>query len=193
MVQGIVIPAAGRGTRLQDQTQGVMPKALLSIKGIPLVVWNLQVLRQLGVRHIWIVTGPHQKCFDTLKETFGVQVIHHPTWERGNGETLRGGLDVAFREVESVGVLMSDHLYAPSLLKDLVQGDHRGNVLWMDPYWKEIPDLRDAMKVCLDPPMLGKDLLTYQGIDIGLFRLEPRFFPISKEPSMTANMVFLMR
>jgi 1L-myo-inositol 1-phosphate cytidylyltransferase/CDP-L-myo-inositol myo-inositolphosphotransferase len=141
------------------------------------MVRNLQMLKDLGVSRIWLVTGAHRTPFQDLVRTFGVELVHHAHWERGNGETLRVGLEAAFREEEAVGVLMSDHLYAPLLLEDLVQGSHRGNVLWMDPYVQDVLDLADAMKVRCTPPALRKTLKDYEGVDIGLFRLEADILP----------------
>ncbi len=177
MVRAVVIPAAGRGTRLSRRTRDLLPKALLPVGGQPLMVRNLQVLKDLGVSRIWLVTGAHRTPFQDLVRTFEVQLVHHEHWERGNGETLRVGLEAAFREVEAVGVLMSDHLYAPVLLENLVRGSHRGNVLWMDPFVQDVLDLQDAMKVRRTPPALSKTLELYEGVDIGLFRLEADILP----------------
>ncbi|MCF6191952.1 MAG: NTP transferase domain-containing protein [Candidatus Hydrothermae bacterium] len=181
MVRAVVIPAAGRGTRLAQKTRQVLPKALLPVGGRPLLHWTLEALRDLGVTRIWVVTGAHRAPFESLRHAYGVDLIHHARWERGNGDTLRVGLEAAFQEEEAVGVLMSDHLYAPMLLEDLVRGAHRGHLLWMDPHTEAVLDLEDAMKVRRRPPALSKTLPVYDGVDIGMFRLERDILPFFRK------------
>ena len=172
MLRGVVIPAAGAGTRLRARTGKRIPKALLPVAGKPLIAWNLEVLRELGVERIWLVTGAHHRPFAVLEKVYGVERIHHSDWERGNGESLRAGLLRAFDVVEEVGVIMSDHLYAPELLEDLVRAEP-GNRMWVDPFVREVWDLPDGMKVALNPPALSKTLDRFDGVDIGMFRPTP--------------------
>ncbi len=181
MLRAVVIPAAGRGTRLAQKTRQVLPKALLPVGGRPLLHWTLGMLRDLGVTRIWVVTGAHRAPFQALRRAYGVNLVHHAQWERGNGDTLRVGLEAAFQEEDAVGVLMSDHLYAPLLLEDLVRGGHGGHLLWMDPHTEAVLDLEDAMKVRRTPPALSKTLSVYDGVDIGLFRLERGILPFFRE------------
>ncbi len=178
MLRAVVIPAAGAGTRLRARTGEEIPKALLPVAGKPLVVWNLEGLRDLGVHRIWVVTGAHHIPFLDLVTAFGVTLVHHRAWKRGNGDSLRVGLEVAFREHDEVGVLMSDHLYAPGLLEEFVtmEGGEK-SWMWVDAFVEAIWDLPDGMKVRLDPPGLSKAYRQFDGVDIGMFRLRREILP----------------
>lgn len=48
-----MILAAGLGTRLRPRTETI-PKPLLPVGGIPLIVWNLSLLRQHGIKDVMI-------------------------------------------------------------------------------------------------------------------------------------------
>lgn len=54
-----VIPAAGRGTRMQSITQG-QPKELLSINSIPIIGHTIQEAIDSGIENIFIIVSPHK-------------------------------------------------------------------------------------------------------------------------------------
>lgn len=56
-IQNAVIPAAGKGTRMQSITGGV-PKELLKINGIPLIVHTMQEAVDAGVSRIFVIISP---------------------------------------------------------------------------------------------------------------------------------------
>ena len=52
----VVIPLAGKGTRLRPHTY-VEPKPLLKVGGRPVMSYILDDLRELGVKEIVFITG----------------------------------------------------------------------------------------------------------------------------------------
>ncbi|MEF2276690.1 bifunctional UDP-N-acetylglucosamine diphosphorylase/glucosamine-1-phosphate N-acetyltransferase GlmU [Deinococcus sp. YIM 134068] len=49
----VIILAAGQGTRMQS----ALPKVLHPVAGRPMVAWSVKVARELGARHVVVVTG----------------------------------------------------------------------------------------------------------------------------------------
>lgn len=60
-----IIMAAGKGSRLGELTKGY-PKSFLEIKGKKLIEYNIEMLRNIGVEKIVIVTGYRDDAFIEL-------------------------------------------------------------------------------------------------------------------------------
>lgn len=65
-VKTAVILAAGMGTRLQDITNGSIPKGFIKINGKTLVERSLEKLRSVGIEKVYIVTGYLNEFYDEL-------------------------------------------------------------------------------------------------------------------------------
>ena len=57
MVNQAIILAAGRGSRLGAVLHNGKPKCLLEINGKPLISYQIQILRSLGIKRIGVVVG----------------------------------------------------------------------------------------------------------------------------------------
>ena len=78
--------AAGKGERLQPLTYDV-PKALINVKGKPLIQWNIERLKRCGIRDI-IINLHHlgQKIEDFLEDgsKFGVNIQYSKEFLEAN-------------------------------------------------------------------------------------------------------------
>lgn len=63
-----VIMAGGKGTRLTSITKDLIPKPMVDILGRPLLEWQIDVLKQYGVKDICFVVG---HLGEIIKEYFG--------------------------------------------------------------------------------------------------------------------------
>jgi NDP-sugar pyrophosphorylase family protein len=89
-----VIAAAGKGRRIHPRSSSV-PKVMLEIAGKPLLVRNVELLRDaLGIREIFIVIG---YLGEQIREHFGdgsafgvrIHYIENPTWTRDSDGAAR--------------------------------------------------------------------------------------------------------
>jgi dTDP-glucose pyrophosphorylase len=102
-LQGVIL-AAGKGTRIQPLSDH-LPKPLLPILGKPLLVWQIEKMRDLGVREIVIVIG---------------HLGHHVVRELGDGRSL--GVELTYVEQEeTLGIAhavaqLAPHVDEPFLL-----------------------------------------------------------------------------
>lgn len=79
-----LILAAGRGSRLGELT-GDRPKCLVDVGGQPILVRQLELLNQLGIRDIVIVTGYLRHKVETIARAFpGTRPVHNPFWSLTN-------------------------------------------------------------------------------------------------------------
>jgi dTDP-glucose pyrophosphorylase len=120
-----IIPAAGEGIRAYPATRYV-PKVLLEIAGKPLIVRNIEILRdRLGVRHITVIVG-HLK--DQVRaalrsgEALGVELEYLECPDPSIG-LARGLLPALDRLTEPVVVILGDELYLDSNHHDLAKLD----------------------------------------------------------------------
>jgi len=96
-----VILAGGKGTRLQ-RILGDLPKALVDIAGRPLLVHQLELARNQGIRDILMLTGYKSTAIRDLVgdgSLFGVKVTYH---DEGESDPLgtAGALLSAFDRLE---------------------------------------------------------------------------------------------
>ena len=69
-----IILAAGLGTRLRPMTDNT-PKALIKVKGKPLVEYQIEFLKEKGIDEIIVVVGYLHEKFDYLKEKYDVELV----------------------------------------------------------------------------------------------------------------------
>lgn len=70
MINTIVIPAAGRGTRMKKLAQN-KPKHLIKVCGRPFICYSLARITRAGFKRIIIVTGNHSTEFERFAKTDG--------------------------------------------------------------------------------------------------------------------------
>jgi 1L-myo-inositol 1-phosphate cytidylyltransferase len=177
-----VILAAGLGSRLTPRGgEEQFSKPLMRVGGQSLLERTVECCRAAGIPRILVVTGFRAELVEAEVARIGrgdLEVVHNPEWRRANGLSLyacRERLDGPF------ALMMSDHLFDPTILADLVAIEPReGSVtLAVDARVEEVFDLDDATKVRVEGGRIvaiGKALADYNAIDCGLFRCTPAIF-----------------
>ena len=75
-----VIVAGGKGTRLLELTRNEIPKPMVPLAGKPILQWQIEQLRQNGVREILIITGHlGEKIESYFRDgaAFGVSITYY--------------------------------------------------------------------------------------------------------------------
>jgi len=79
-----IIMAAGKGSRLGELTGG-NPKSFVELHGKKLIEYNLDILRELGVEEIIVVTGYKRNAFAELTKNMpDVRLVYNPFFEMVN-------------------------------------------------------------------------------------------------------------
>jgi choline kinase len=149
------------------------------VAGQPLIVRVLRNLEQAGMDQVTVVVG---YLGDVLIQglaryrfEFDLRFVWNHEYEKPNGTSL-----LAAREFVTgpTFLLMSDHLWSPDLLAAVnaypLADDEA--VLGIDHDIEGCFDIPDATKVRLDGDRIaaiGKDLVTYDALDTGVFRITP--------------------
>ncbi len=176
-VKNALIPAAGRGSRL-DCPHTVKP--LVRLGGIPLIGWNILRLSRLGIENFTIVTGYRAALLeDQLSQLFpdkNIKFVRNENWQEGLGLSVLQG----HNNVESPFVLtMSDHLFEEQIFKTLLNDNQPAVKLAVDHKLHEIYDLNDATRVNVKEGKIkniGKGLDHYNAVDTGLFLADEKLF-----------------
>ena len=116
MFEQALIPAAGLGVRAYPKTSR-LPKVLLEIDGKPLLLRNIELLRDsLGVRSVTIIVGPHGDQVRArlgVGTRFGVELRYVECLEPGIG-LARGILLCRDLFREPFITILGDELYVNS-------------------------------------------------------------------------------
>ncbi|MEA3065029.1 MAG: 1L-myo-inositol 1-phosphate cytidylyltransferase [Sphingomonadales bacterium] len=175
-----VILAAGQGTRLRTLAES---KPLAEIAGIPLVEHVVRAAAAGGASEFVVVTGyrpePLEAFLQDLAGRTGLPIdaVRNRDWARPNGLSV---LAAEPRLADEFVLLMSDHLFDPAILSDLIAADRGGAALTLaadfavdDPRL----DLDDATKIEVGEDRrivrIGKALACYDAIDTGIFIAGP--------------------
>src|SRR5499426_3309518 len=175
-----VIIAAGSGSRLWSHTAH-MSKTLLPFGQGTILSQIMSNFATIGVSEFVIVVGFGAKQIVEYIATAGlgprVTFVENRDWQRGNGLSVH--LVQGITGEGSFLLSMSDHLVAPPALAHLMAARSDQNLLLVDPRVKGVFDLPDATKVMLEGTHItgiGKELMDFNAIDCGVFRLDERFF-----------------
>lgn len=176
-----VIIAAGMGGRLWSTTNRI-PKTLLPFGQGTILSTILMNIASIGIQDFVIVVGYEKAAivrYVTEHQSFGLNItlVDNPAWQYGNGLSVLA----AAQAVDEAPFLlsMSDHLVSVSALRRIAGYSSAHNLLLVDPKIDNIFDIDDATKVQVVQNKIvhiGKELLQYNGIDCGIFRLKNSFF-----------------
>jgi choline kinase len=176
-----IITAAGQSSRLWEST-GREPKTLLPFGDASILAAILGNFAQIGVREFVLVTGyrgdliaEHLRNNDNFGVT--VELLENAEWHRGNGLSVQLALAHLAPE-EPVLLSMADHVVSPRALAAIRDAPAGINLLLVDPRIGQCFDLDDATKVRREGDRIadiGKDLVDYDVLDCGIFRLDQRF------------------
>ncbi len=175
-----LIIAAGQGTRLR----GIAPsKPLARVAGRPLIEHVVAAAVAGGATEFVVVTGyepePLELFLGSLAGRTGlaIEIVRNEDWARPNGISV---LAAAPRLGSEFILLMSDHLFDPEILSDMIAADRKGAALTLaadQAVDNPLLDLDDATKIELGEEgrirRIGKTLPDYDAIDTGIFIATP--------------------
>lgn len=175
-----LIIAAGQGTRLRSLAAS---KPLARVGGLPLIEHVVRRSAEAGAGEFVVVTGyraePVEAFLGELAERTGLRIeaVRNADWARPNG------LSVLAAEARLDGefiLLMSDHLFDPAILRDMIVADRSGADLVLAADFavgNPLLDLDDATKIEVGEGgrivRIGKTLPRYDAVDTGIFIAGP--------------------
>ena len=142
-LQGVIL-AAGKGTRIQPLSEH-LPKPLLPILDKPLLVWQIEEMRNLGIHDIVIVIG---------------HLGHHVVKALGNGSTL--GVNLTY--VEQLDMLGIAHAVA-----QLTAYVNRPFLLFLGDIFFETEDLSSMLELFARDDVQGV-LAVKKEVDVAAIR-----------------------
>lgn len=180
MTHRAVILAAGRGERLVKGF--AFPKPLKRVVRVPLIVRILRNLEDSGVRDVALVVGylGDVLAAGIAKHQFNLNLhfIENEEFDKPNGTSLLKARDFV---TGPTYVMMSDHLWSPGVLaavRDFPLAVDEA-VLGVDRQIDRCFDLPDATKVSVRGDRvdaIGKQLVSYNALDTGVFCVTPALF-----------------
>ncbi len=128
-----IILAASRGSALGTLTEN-MPKAMLDVRGRPLLEHSVEALKNKGIEKVTVVRGYAKEAINLP----GVQVVDNDDYaETGEAYSLNCALEALEGEIV---LFYGDTLFRPYIL-DLMQETEGDIVLVVDAFFREIhPD-----------------------------------------------------
>jgi CDP-L-myo-inositol myo-inositolphosphotransferase len=177
-----LIIAAGKGSRLQQQGDS---KPLMPLLGIPLIERVIRSALEAGVDDFYVVTGCQGKrvChfLGHLAERLGIGItsVVNEDWEKANGLSVLQARDYL---PEPFLLLMADHLFDPSIVRELTKMPLAGDevILAVDrDIHTALVDMEDVTRVKVEDGQvcnIGKDIIDFNGFDTGIFLCTPAIF-----------------
>ena len=177
-----LIIAAGRGKRLAHKGGS---KPLAPVLGVPLIERVIRSAAQGGMDDFYVVTGYQgdrvSRFLDTLSRRCGIRITTIPNdqWDRENGLSV---LKAEKFLTDRFALVMSDHLFDPSLLSDIKDMDLGPDeiILAVDRNRNNpLIDIDDVTKVRIRDGKvtdIGKDLSAFNAFDTGIFLCSPAIF-----------------
>ncbi|NKB38642.1 MAG: NTP transferase domain-containing protein [Gammaproteobacteria bacterium] len=171
-----IILAAGIGKRLGGVADD-KPKCLLEIDGISLLHRHLQILENLGVHELLIVSGYQQADILTeIKNYSGslqIKTVFNPDFTSGSVVSLRRAHST-LEAGQDIILMDADVLYHPDILKRLVTTEHE-NCFLLD---RDFEAGDEPVKICVRNnqmiefrKILDTNLLfDFQGESVGFFK-----------------------
>ncbi len=178
-----LIIAAGRGSRLKQECDC---KPLYPLAGIPLIERSIRSAMEAGADDFYVVVGYKadevSSFLSVLASRLGINIttIYNEEWaSRENGFSV---LKAQRYLGEPFLLLMSDHLFAPSIASAVVScGVCKDEIALAVDRDIDNPniDINDVTKVNVcsgKVKAIGKDLIEYNGFDTGVFYCFPAIF-----------------
>ena len=174
-IQALIV-AAGMGTRLRGLA---VSKPLAKVAGVPLIESAMDSAAQAGVTEFVVVTGYEGDRLEAFlaklakRRHLSIKTVRNDQWTLSNGLSVIAAAPVLR---DQFVLMMSDHLFEPGLLRDLLAAPKLpgGVVLAVDRRMDNpLVDLEDVTRVLTDDAgrilNIGKLIDTYNAFDPGLF------------------------
>lgn len=176
-----LIVAAGQGVRLRGVAKS---KPLALVLGVPLIERVIASAAMAGVSEVVVVTGyegarlTHELADISDRLSVPVACVPNPDWLGANGVSVLSARDRLAGE--PFVLLMADHLFEPTILRDLIAGggDRDTVTLAVDRRLQNpLVDLEDVTRVRTGAGgaivRIGKLIDDYDAFDTGLFLAGP--------------------
>lgn len=116
---GVVILAAGTGTRLNKGRPSPKPKVLYEVLGKPLLLYSLEVLKKMGIEDITLVVG---RQGDQVKKVIGGEYKFALQKDPlGTGDATMQGIGKLSDTVDEVMVIYGADIYSEEVLKGTIR------------------------------------------------------------------------
>ncbi len=185
-----LILAAGKGSRLCNKGDS---KPLLPVLGVPIIERVIRNAVQGGAEDFYIVTGNQKEkvtsFLNVLSKRLNVSIKTVENNEWANSENGTSIYKAKNHLTEPFLLLMSDHLFDPSILKQLLASDlGEGEIILAvdENITNPIIDLEDVTRVRYDDGKIqniGKELSSYNAFDTGIFYCTPAIFDALEKSS----------
>ncbi len=116
---GVVILAAGKGTRMKGST----PKALRKLTGKPLIFWTLDLLKKINLINIFTVIGYKSKLVEQEVKKGGYKTVFIKQKKLlGTGDAVKIALKKIPKRIKTILVLFSDDsaFYREKTFKEMI-------------------------------------------------------------------------
>ena len=177
-----LIIAAGQGSRLRQRAES---KPLVPLQGTPLIEHVIGAARKGGVDEFFVVSGYRGSLLRdhldgvAVRDSIAIHHIVNDRWREPNGISV---LKAGDRLSEPFVLLMSDHLFDPTIVKDLLKKSlpRSGVILATDSNLSNrLVDLDDVTRVYQEDGFIreiGKGIHRYNAFDTGIFLCTPGLF-----------------
>ncbi|MCH7516196.1 MAG: NTP transferase domain-containing protein [Bacteroidetes bacterium] len=185
-----LILAAGKGSRLRNKGDS---KPLLPVLGVPLIERVIRNAMQGGADDFYIVTGNQKdkvtSFLNVLSKRLNVSI---KTVENNEWANSENGTSIYKAKNYLTGpflLLMSDHLFDPSIVKQLIASDLGEGEITLavdENITNPIIDFEDVTRVRYDDGKIqniGKELSSYNAFDTGIFYCTPAIFDALEKSS----------
>lgn len=183
-----VIVAAGQGTRLRGIGE---LKPLVPVRGRPLIEHVICSALQGGVREFIVVTGYRAEQLEAFLAELAaarglpVRCVRNPDFLGQNGLSVAAAAPLVN---EAFLLLMADHLFDPSIVRDLIAKPLIGTrlVLAIDRrLHNPLVDLSDVTRVLVAADericAIGKGIPEFNAFDTGIFLTSPALIQAVRE------------
>jgi CDP-L-myo-inositol myo-inositolphosphotransferase len=189
-----LIIAAGRGSRLSSRGDS---KPLIPLLGVSLIERVILTAQESSVADFHVVTGYNgekvRDYLDRLSQKRNIHITHitNEEWEKGNGISVLKAKGLLH---ENFILLMTDHILDESILINLKHVRlANGEVMLAVDYnlkIKELADGNDVTKALVKDNRildLGKNIMSYNAYDTGIFLCSPALFSAIEESLLNGD------
>ena len=182
-----LILAAGLGSRIANLAKS---KPLLEVAGKPLIHHVLEGAKKAGMENFFVVSGYNGHILRSFLDYYSgmtdTEITHvvNEDWESPNGVSV---LAAEKYLQDQFCLLMSDHLFDPTILSDLNKlpiGDQDVVLAVDDNLDNKFVVLDDVTRVKTKDNMIvdiGKEISDFNGYDTGIFKCGTKLFDALKE------------
>ena len=124
-----IIIAAGSGKRISKDIEST-PKSLININGKPIIDYQIEILRRLKIKNIFVITGKYSEKFKIKN----VQYVHDKEHEKH--DILGSLMEAKAFLKDDVIVLYSDVIFDFEILKQVVDSKESISIA-VDMNWKK--------------------------------------------------------